>query len=405
MEEKTYTLNDEEILKSGTHKGFTFTPEILKEIYDNFYRLKGTIKPTVKLGHSAGEIEKRSGYPAVGYITALKLSPDGQTLTADIDKVPSQIKDLIDKGAYQQKSAEVWVNYETESGDKLGTILTGLAILGEEIPEIKTLNDIQKLYMSDKTKVLYIELSQKNKEAITMEDATKKDAGAGADVKKPEGNAVNDIVTGLEANITELSKAIDAGGVDTAVLEKIAEMLLPVLKKAKPEAAAPEVKEEVELKSDAKKCDEKKLSDEAAAADPKLVALEAQVKKLAADLESAKQREKDAEVAKVNLSDSHYIEGLVKTGVLKPTQKEKMEKLFFSINKTDSNIIHLSNKETVSIKETIKEFLGELPAQIDLSAQTKDTTDTGEKAPEAKLITDFQKNNPGYFNKPEADKK
>lgn len=404
-DEKTYTLVDEEILKVGTHKGFPFTPEILKEIFDNFYKFKGTIKPTVKLGHSEGEIEKRSGFPAVGYITDLKLTPDGQTLKADIERVPAQVKDLIDKGAYAQKSAEIWVNYEDENGEKVGPLLTGLAVLGEELPEIKTLSDIQKLYMSDQTKVLYIELSstnKKTKEAIIMEDVSKKQVGAaenGEGEQKQSGGApaANDLVTGLEKSLAELSKAIEAGGVDAATLEKIAALLTPVLKKAAPAS-------EVELKAAAEKkaADEKKLSAEGAAADPKYVELEAQVKKLAADLEAAKQREKDAEVAKINLSDSHYIEGLVKGGKLKPTQKEKLEKLFFSVNKTDMNIIHLSAKETVSIKEVIMGIIDELPAQIDLGVQTKDIYSTGEKPPEGKLITDMQKNNPAYFSAPAA---
>jgi len=404
-DEKTYTLVDEEILKVGTHKGFDFTPEILKEIFDNFYKFKGTIKPTVKLGHSEGEIEKRSGYPAVGYITDLSLTPDGQTLKANIERVPAQVKDLIDKGAYAQKSAEIWVNYEDENGEKVGPLLTGLAVLGEELPEIKTLSDIQKLYMSDQTKVLYIELSSTNKkmkEAIVMEDVNKNPKGAAGNGEGDQNQgggapAANDLVTGLEKSLAELSKAIEAGGVDAATLEKIAALLTPVLKKAAPAS-------EVELKADAEKkaAAEKKLSDEGASADPKYVELEAQVKKLAADLEAAKQREKDAEVAKVNLSDSHYIEGLVKGGKLKPTQKEKLEKLFFSVNKTDTNIIHLSAKETVSIKEVIMSIIDELPTQIDLSVRTQDSYSTGEKLPEAKLLSEMREKNPNYFSAPPA---
>ncbi|HNY10703.1 MAG TPA: hypothetical protein PKK26_03835 [Candidatus Wallbacteria bacterium] len=397
MDVETYTLVDEEILRVGRFKEFDFTPAILDEIYKNFYKLKNEVKPTVKLGHGEQEILERSGYPAVGYISELKLSPENDVIYATITDVPKEVKDLIDTKAYAQKSAEVVLDYEdVNKNKKYSAVLLGLALLGEELPEIKTLADIKQLYFSsDKGKFLFINLS--SKEDITMatpeeikkaqEEKAAADAAAAKKLAadKASGAAaptLADMVTGLEKSITAITEAMKTATPEETA--KIGDILKPLVEKIKP-AEAP---------ADGDKGDEA-AGDEKL--DPATLALQERIKKLEADVELAKKKEKAAQCDTVNLSDKQYLDQLAKETKIAPKQKEKLEKLFFSINKKEANIIRLSDKESVSIKEIVKEVLNELPARIDLSEKTTDSKASEEKDQTAIQIQKAKEMCPGYF--------
>ena len=421
MEEnnETYNLKDEEILTVGKYQGFDFTTEKLKEIYDNFNALKSEIKPTLKLGHGEQEILKRTGYPSAGFIADLKLSDDGTKLYADFMNVPKQVKELIDKKAYSRKSAEVISNYKDDNKNKrYGTVLCGLALLGEEMPEIKTLSDIQKLYYSDNNEVTLITLS--NKEESKMPDLSKAEEANNnlpaakpaenptvveqVEPEKPAENTVptDVVVETIDSTVGQLEKIIEMlynfleGSVDTDEImlsraEKSVMKLADGLKKKKKKEAPVELAEPVKAEEAPKENPEvmAKLSD-----------MENKMKAMSIELEKANQKAKDAEIEKVNLSDSNYIESLVKEGKVLPAQTEKLKELFFSMNKTENMVIMLSDKKQVNIKDSIKEFINALPNQINLSAAlTTDTVINEEKKPEEIKINQVKEQFPQYFKK------
>lgn len=413
MEEnnETYNLKDEEILTIGKYQGFDFTVEKLKEIYDNFNTLKEEIKPTLKLGHGEQEILKRTGYPSAGFIADLKLSDDGTKLYADFSNVPKQVKELMDKKAYSRKSAEVIANYNDDNKKKrYGTVLCGLALLGEEMPEIKTLSDIQKLYYSDNNEVTIITLS--NKEESKMPDLSKAEETnsnlPAAPITteqvepevKPEENTVPAavVVDTVDTVVTQLEKVIELlynfleGSTDTDDImlsraEKSVMKLADGLKKKKKNAAPAEAPAETVMPENPEVT--AKLSD-----------MENKIKTMSIELEKANQKAKDAEIEKVNLSDSNYIEALVKEGKVLPAQTEKLKELFFSMNKTENMVIMLSDKKQVNVKDSIKEFINALPNQINLSsAITKDISVTEESKPEEIKINMVKEQFPEYFKK------
>ena len=421
MEEnnETYNLKDEEILTVGKYQGFDFTTEKLKEIYDNFNALKSEIKPTLKLGHGEQEILKRTGYPSAGFIADLKLSDDGTKLYADFMNVPKQVKELIDKKAYSRKSAEVISNYKDDNKNKrYGTVLCGLALLGEEMPEIKTLSDIQKLYYSDNNEVTLITLS--NKEESKMPDLSKAEEANNnlpaakpaenptvveqVEPEKPAENTVptDVVVETIDSTVGQLEKIIEMlynfleGSVDTDEImlsraEKSVMKLADGLKKKKKKEVPVELAEPVKAEEAPKENPEvmAKLSD-----------MENKMKAMSIELEKANQKAKDAEIEKVNLSDSNYIESLVKEGKVLPAQTEKLKELFFSMNKTENMVIMLSDKKQVNIKDSIKEFINALPNQINLSAAlTTDTVINEEKKPEEIKINQVKEQFPQYFKK------
>jgi len=416
----TYNLKDEEILTVGKYKGFEFTKEKLKEIYDNFYKLKNEVKPTIKLGHGEQDILGRSGFPAAGYITDLKLSENGESLYANLQDVPKEVKELIDAKAYNRKSAEVILSYEdpNKGNEKFGTVLCGLALLGEEMPEIKTLEDIKKLYYSDETnKVELITLS--SKEEVKMAEEIKKDALSGEQAapvvteqveekmeEKEEKASVpaEEVVMTVDAVVTQLEKIIEAlygfleGAVETDDLmlsraEKSVMKLAEGLKKKKKK------EDEVKMAEAPKKevMPEEKPKDETVT---KLSDMENKIKMLEMEVTKANQKAKDAEIEKLNFSDENYIESLVKEGKVLPVQKDELKKLFFSINKKEANIIMLSDTEKIDIKESIKNFINSNGTQIDLSdGLTKNIAEMNEKKPEEIQLGKVKEQFKEYFQK------
>lgn len=406
----TYNLKDEEILQTGKYKGFEFTKEKLKEIFDNFYKLKEEVKPTIKLGHGEQDILGRSGFPAAGYITDLKLSEDGERLYANLQDVPKEVKELIDAKAYNRKSAEVILSYkDPNKPENKGTVLCGLALLGEEMPEIKTLEDIKKMYYSDNTnKIELITLSTNNKEEVKMADVTKPTEDALTQMpvvteQEPEKVEmadttvpVEEVVNTVDMVVSQLEKVIESL---YAFLEDTAEaddMMLSRAEKSVMKLAEGLKKKKKKVEPPAEIMPPAAMSEETV----KMSDMENKIKMLEMEVEKSKQKAKDAEIEKLNFSDENYIENLVKDGKLLPVQKDDIKKLFCSINKKEANIIMLSDTEKVDIKETIKKFIESMPKQVDLSTSlTTNIAENEEKKPEEIQISKVKDMFPKSFKK------
>ena len=133
-------LNDIEIFEAGTYRGQTYDEAALDTMVKNFTDLSAEIKPTAVIGHEENQdLLKNSGLPAAGWMTGVKRV--GKKLLASFKDVPQVLMDLIGKGAYKRISSEIYNNYNGK-----GHALRRVAILGGEIPEVKTLQDIAALY-------------------------------------------------------------------------------------------------------------------------------------------------------------------------------------------------------------------------------------------------------------------
>lgn len=133
-------LKDIEIFQAGTYRGKTYTEDDLTAMVKNFGELKEKIKPTMVIGHSEDQkLLQDSGLPAAGWMDEVKKV--GSKLVASFKDVPKVVADLITKGAYKRISSEIYNNFE----DK-GLALRRVALLGGEIPEVKTLQDVAALY-------------------------------------------------------------------------------------------------------------------------------------------------------------------------------------------------------------------------------------------------------------------
>lgn len=139
-------LNSVEIFSVGTWNGMKFTQEDLQEIAENTNLLltKGTNKPPIKIGHSSNQIMKgqSDGDPALGWIDNIRVS--GKKLVADFMKVPNILVRAFKEGLYRQVSVEM------KHLQDRGWFLTGLAVLGADLPAVKNLSDLE-LFLSERT--------------------------------------------------------------------------------------------------------------------------------------------------------------------------------------------------------------------------------------------------------------
>ncbi len=134
-------IRDMEIFEAGTYRGKVYTNKDLDKIIDNFRQ--SPVEPPLVVGHGEDqEFLKREGLPAAGWLTALKRV--GSKLVASFGDVPRVIAEAIERKAYKQRSAEIYHDFQGR-----GMTLRRVALLGADVPEVKTLSDAVALYGDD----------------------------------------------------------------------------------------------------------------------------------------------------------------------------------------------------------------------------------------------------------------
>lgn len=162
---ETFELNDFPFFKSGKHNGKAYSESDLDRIVSNFYSLRGIVKPVLKLGHGGQKFLKDEGLPSIGWIESIKKKAG--VLYADIKNIPKRIYELLKNKAYQRPSAEIYLDFQDDKGQKYGLTLSAIALLGADIPAIKSLPDIEALFNNEDVNSLitvYNENYERNKE-------------------------------------------------------------------------------------------------------------------------------------------------------------------------------------------------------------------------------------------------
>lgn len=140
---ETEDIDGVEIFQAGANETQDYTVDDLDQIVEANNELKGEIKPPVKLGHNENQ-KILDGMPAAGWLT--NFCRVGSKIFADLKSVPGKIAKLIRAGGYRRVSVEVGKNYLSEAGKKYPKLIRAIALLGADIPRIKTLDDIVALY-------------------------------------------------------------------------------------------------------------------------------------------------------------------------------------------------------------------------------------------------------------------
>lgn len=187
-------LTDVEILSTGTWKGFKITEDDLDNFVENFSQLP--LKVPLKLGHTDKQkYAQREGRPAFGWIKNIKRV--GTKLTADIGDIPKKLVELVLKKHWIRFSSEIIKNYRYR-GNIYQNVLTGLALLGEELPAVQTLDDIYNLH-SAKAVTYSDELPEGD---VILLDSKDNEKGGNEDMEK-----VEQLQKDLEASKAKFSEA------------------------------------------------------------------------------------------------------------------------------------------------------------------------------------------------------
>lgn len=397
-------LPNQELMEIGVYKGGkeNITLDTFRELITNFK--KGLIKVPVKLGHDDNqEFANMSGLPACGWIENLYLS--GRKLVADLVDVPQRVGRMIERNAYRQKSVEIVHDYHYNN-QSIGTVLTGLALLGAEIPEIKTLNDLndfEALYYNEKING-GVRVSIKTKVRKDKKNFADGDSGSGS--VNPI-DAIRNVVQGI-------IESLDSGEVKP---ETLLENLNGVI------AACDQAEKVAEQNKDSKDSndenppdepgdmkDAKKKEDVTMTEEMKKQFAEMQSKITALETKSSALETKNTELERRNLEDKMdfrkketvaYVDGLVKEGKLTPAEVGKTVALLMNLPEDKKLKFTADSKEhEVGTFEAMKELLSNRPSSIDFKEKTGDKVKLEDEIIQDKTnaaIEDCMKASPSIF--------
>ena len=144
-----------ELFEIGQDESKDYTEDHLDEIVKNFQTLKDKLSPPlVVLGHGENQdLLYKSGLPSAGWVENLRRV--GKKLIADFKEVPQKIAELINKKAYRFPSVEIYRQY-IDNSENLGHVLRRVALLGADIPKIKSLDDILARYEEPTEETLWL---------------------------------------------------------------------------------------------------------------------------------------------------------------------------------------------------------------------------------------------------------
>lgn len=137
---KTYEA-EVEIFAVGLWNGMEFNADDLKQIANAFHTLKENHSVPLKFGHNPDQ-PFTDGQPALGWVEDLFIRED--TLVAKFVGIPEIVAQAITKGLYKKVSVELDMSVDHQ-GQHYPLVLSGVALLGADIPAVNTLEDLSVL--------------------------------------------------------------------------------------------------------------------------------------------------------------------------------------------------------------------------------------------------------------------
>lgn len=129
---------DAEIFAVGKWNGMEFSASDLESIASTFETLGDNMKVALKMGHN-NEQPMTDGHPALGWVKKVWVA--GDKLMAHFADVPKIVYEAIQKKLYKNVSIELDMEV-SHKGNDYPLVLTGVALLGADIPAVSTLKDL-----------------------------------------------------------------------------------------------------------------------------------------------------------------------------------------------------------------------------------------------------------------------
>lgn len=334
-----------EVLAVGTHKGIPFTREDLDAIAANHAALADYVKPPVRLGHSKAQLlaGQSDGDPALGWISALKRK--GDKLVATLTGVPSRLMDMIRKGRYRRVSSELALDFARTPWEQnlrtgiTGKVLTGLALLGADLPAVANLEDLGTLLASEDGEALLIAVDGPSPFPRTMSPvATSPDEETRMSEHENQPTA-EDRIAELEA---QLAKRDEQG---SRLEEQIAELTAKLGTRESKQRieTAPAVKE---LLAELKQRD-----DRITRQDGEIAKLTAKMHRMESEAEAERKRRAESEARQRETEADRFVESYSQAGCLKltsPLSKAGVRALYLHLAAVEAPIV--SEDASVELK-------------------------------------------------------
>jgi len=132
-----------EIFAVGKWNGMPFSKADLQSIVSNFTQFRDLLKVPLKFGHN-DEQPMTDGLPALGWVE--KIWIDGDKLMAEFANMPTKVMDAIKKKLYRKVSIELDIDVN-HKGKTYDYVLSGVALLGADIPAVSVLADLDHYLM------------------------------------------------------------------------------------------------------------------------------------------------------------------------------------------------------------------------------------------------------------------
>lgn len=142
---KSFTsgINKVEIFAVGKWNGHVFTVKDLEGIVDAFDTLSDVHEVPLKFGHNDKQ-PMTDGKMALGWVDSIWV--EGKKLFGKFVDMPEVVLSAIEKRRYKKVSVELDVNVSYK-GHKFKNVLSGVALLGADLPAVNVLKDLTA-YMS-----------------------------------------------------------------------------------------------------------------------------------------------------------------------------------------------------------------------------------------------------------------
>tara|TARA_Y100000310_G_scaffold175957_1_gene176101 strand:- start:2646 stop:3818 length:1173 start_codon:yes stop_codon:yes gene_type:complete len=195
---ETVTLRGVEIFEVGEYENRgQWSDDDVEQIVESTNEVLDKVKPYVKLGHNESQ-PLTDGQPALGWLSNIRKV--GRKIVSDISDVPKALAKVVEKGGYRRVSVELMPN--RTFGDKtFPWLIRAIAFLGADMPVVKTLGDLPKLYYGEGDEESLTVTFNHTEDEVTTEEAKALEA---------ECTAMKEQLAETE---TKLSEAQDALGV------------------------------------------------------------------------------------------------------------------------------------------------------------------------------------------------
>lgn len=134
-----------EIFATGKWNGMVFDNADLDNIVSAFDELSAVHDVPLKFGHN-DEQPMTDGQPALGWVD--KIFVEGKKLKAKLKDVPEIVEKAIQKKLYKKVSVELDIDVDYKE-KKFPYVLSGVALLGADIPAVNVLKDLAQYFKSD----------------------------------------------------------------------------------------------------------------------------------------------------------------------------------------------------------------------------------------------------------------